>query len=82
MFKGSTKSTTECSIEWRERLEEEHCFTYVGSIISSRGNGVKEVKSRVNELAKVQGGLKVKFTSKSVTMQVKRKLAEGIAIPG
>ena len=64
-----------------ERLEEVDSFKYLGSVISACSDSVKEVKSRVNEVAKVQGGLKVMFNSKSLSMQVKRRLYEGIAIP-
>ena len=41
---------------------------------------MEEVKSRVNEVAKVQGGLKEIFKCKSLRMDAKKKLYESIAV--
>lgn len=40
-----------------------------------------EVKSRVNEVQKVLGGMKKMFSYRSLGMDVKRRLYEGIAVP-
>ena len=70
------------NIAWEgENLEEVECFKYLGSNISANGKIEVEVKSRVNEVAKVQGGLKEMFKCKTLRMDAKRKLYEGIAVP-
>ena len=62
-------------------MEEVECFKYLGSNISANVKIEVEVKSRVNEVAKVQGGLKEMFKCKTLRMDAKRKLYEGIAVP-
>ena len=64
-----------------EQLEEVDCFKYLGSSISVDGKIEGEVKARVNEVAKVQGGLKEILKSKTLKMDAKRRLYEGIAVP-
>ena len=64
-----------------ERLEEVDCFRYLGSKVSVDGSVEVEVKSRINEAGKVLGGMKRVFRCRSLGMNVKRKLYEGVAVP-
>ena len=64
-----------------EQLEEVDCFKYLGSSIAANGRVESEVKARVNEVGKVLGGLKQMFGCRSLRMNVKKRLYEGIAVP-
>lgn len=64
-----------------EKVKEVDNFKYLGSVVSSDESSTKEVNARVNEVAKFLGGLKVMFDSNSLSMKVKKKLCEGIAVP-
>ncbi|KAK3869735.1 hypothetical protein Pcinc_024963 [Petrolisthes cinctipes] len=64
-----------------EVLEEVECFKYLGSKVTVDSKIETELKSRVNEVGKVLGGMNRMFGCKSLRMDVKRKLYEGIAVP-
>ena len=54
-----------------ELLEEVECFKYLGSKITTDGGIETEVKSRINNVGKVLGGMKV-FSCKAMGMYVYR----------
>ena len=64
-----------------EQLEKVDCFKYLGSTVASDGKIEAEVKVRVNEAGKVLGGMRKILKSRSLQMNVKRKLYEGIVVP-
>ena len=64
-----------------EQLEKVDCFKYLGSTVASDGKIEPEVKVRVNEAGKVLGGMRKILKSRSLQMNVKRKLYEGIVVP-
>ena len=64
-----------------EPLEEVECFKYLGSVVAVDGRIETEVKSRINEVGKVMGGMRRVFNCRSLGMSVKRRLYEGVAVP-
>jgi Reverse transcriptase (RNA-dependent DNA polymerase). len=62
-------------------LEEVDCFKYLGSHVTAEGAVDAEVSHRVKEAAKVMGGLKKVINSRSLGMEAKRTLYEGIVVP-
>ena len=64
-----------------ELLKEVKCFNHLGSKITVDGRMKTEVKSRINDVRKVLGGMKEVFSCKVMGMNVKRRLYEGIAFP-
>ena len=63
-----------------ELLEEVECFEYLRSKIAVDGGIEIKVKSRINGVGKVLGGMKV-FSCRVMGMNVKRRLYEGVAVP-
>ena len=64
-----------------EQLEEVSSFKYLGSKVAVDGKIGEEVSARVNEVSKVLGGMKTMFNCRSLRMDVKRRLYEGVAVP-
>ncbi len=64
-----------------EELEEVSCFRYLGVDIAADGNQAVEVKHRVGEGAKVMGALRSVWKEKSVSLQAKIGMFEGIVVP-
>ena len=62
-------------------LEEVECFKYLGSHVAVDGGIDVEVKCRMNEVGKVWGGMNRVFKCRSLGMNAKRRLYEGIVVP-
>ena len=62
-------------------LEEVECFKYLGSHVAGDGGVEEEVKFRMKEVGKVCGGMKRIFKCRSLGMNAKRKLYEGVVVP-
>ncbi len=64
-----------------DRLEEVECFKYLGSNVDRSGGVEVEVCQRVNEGCKVLGACKRVFKSRSLHLNAKKTLNEGVIVP-
>ena len=64
-----------------ELLEEVQCFKYLGSQVEKTELVETEVKSRVKEGCKVLGALKSVMSCRTLGMEAKRGLYEGVVVP-
>ncbi|KAK7882210.1 hypothetical protein WMY93_028384 [Mugilogobius chulae] len=79
-----TRSKAECRVNVAlngELLEEVECFQYLGSHVSVDGGIEGEVEFRMNEVRKIWGGMKRVFECRSLGMDAKRRLYEGVVVP-
>ena len=64
-----------------ELLEEVDCFKYLGSHVSVDGRIDEEVKFRMNEVGRMLGGMKRVLKCRTLRMDAKRRLYEGVVVP-
>jgi hypothetical protein len=64
-----------------ELLEEVQCFKYLGSHVEKTELVETEVKARVKEGCKVLGALKSVMSCRTLGMEAKRGLYEGVVVP-
>ena len=66
---------------YNEMLEEVGSFKYLGSFVAANGGVEEDVRQRVGEGCKTMGVLNGLFKCRSLHMEVKRGLYEGVVVP-
>ena len=64
-----------------ERLETVDCFKYLGSVLAADGKSEKDVSQRIVEGCKLLGAMKGMFKCRTVSMNAKRSVYEGVVVP-
>ena len=79
---GKTERREHLNLSLNEEvLEEVDSFKYLGAIVGKNGGVTEDVKSRVNEGAKVSGAMNRIWKARSLSINVKRMMYERIVVP-